>query len=158
MSNSGGFTVTRAHSGDRFYNPPAMRRQQQFLFQQQLQLQRRLQRRLQRKSQVDSVEAETLADSDEPTLYRPNSVCSASPGNGDLSNLDRLIDSVTPYVPVQYLPEVVKIFSYCLVPGKAWFRKFRNFITVTWSWSYSEVWYLLNIIHVVGLIFGSVEV
>lgn len=100
MSNSGGFTVTRAHSGDRFYNPPAMRRQQQ-----QLQLQRRLQKQLQRKSQVDSVEAETLADSDESTLYRSDSVCSVSPRNGDLSNLDRLIDSVTPYVPVQYLPE-----------------------------------------------------
>ncbi|XP_017981059.1 PREDICTED: uncharacterized protein LOC18613631 [Theobroma cacao] len=117
MSNSGGFAVTRAHTGDRFYNPPAVRRQQQLLQQQQLQrqqLQRPLQKELQRPSKkesrvnlVDSM-AEARTDSDESTLSRPNSVCSASPSSpkiANLTNLDRLMESVTPFVPAQCFSE-----------------------------------------------------
>ncbi|EOX95181.1 Uncharacterized protein TCM_004737 [Theobroma cacao] len=117
MSNSGGFAVTRAQTGDRFYNPPAVRRQQQLLQQQQLQrqqLQRPLQKELQRPSKkesrvnlVDSM-AEARTDSDESTLSRPNSVCSASPSSpkiANLTNLDRLMESVTPFVPAQCFSE-----------------------------------------------------
>ncbi|KAL5791884.1 hypothetical protein ACOSP7_000478 [Xanthoceras sorbifolium] len=100
MSNSGGFAVTRTHSGDRFYYPPAMRRHQQLLFRQQ---------QLQKEVSVDLAEVDTRADSDESTLSRPNSVCSASaastPRNADLTNLDRLIDSVTPFVPAHFSSE-----------------------------------------------------
>ncbi|XP_021280149.1 uncharacterized protein LOC110413608 [Herrania umbratica] len=118
MSNSGGFAVTRAHTGDRFYNPPAVRRQQQQLLQQQQlqrqQLQRPLQKELQRpikkESRVNSVDsmAEARTDSDESTLSRPNSVCSASPSSpkiANLTNLDRLMESVTPFVPAQFFSE-----------------------------------------------------
>ncbi|XP_044501202.1 uncharacterized protein LOC123222475 isoform X2 [Mangifera indica] len=104
MSNSGGFAVTRTHSGDRFYNPPAMRRQQQLPLQQQ-----QLQRPLRKETRVDSAEAETRTDSHKSTLSRPISACSPSaaysPRNADMTNLDRLMESVTPYVPVQYLSE-----------------------------------------------------
>lgn len=111
--------MTRAHTGDRFYNPPAVRRQQQLLQQQQLQrqqLQRPLQKELQRPSKkesrvnlVDSM-AEARTDSDESTLSRPNSVCSASPSSpkiANLTNLDRLMESVTPFVPAQCFSEVL---------------------------------------------------
>ncbi|KAK3194189.1 hypothetical protein Dsin_025499 [Dipteronia sinensis] len=108
MSNSCGFAVTRTHSGDRFYNPPAMRWHQQLLFRQH-QLQGQLQRQLRNENRVDSPEVDTRTDSDESTLSRPNSVCSASaastPRNADLTNLDRLIDSVTPFVPAQFSSE-----------------------------------------------------
>ncbi|XP_044493267.1 uncharacterized protein LOC123216769 isoform X2 [Mangifera indica] len=103
MSNSGGFAVTRTHAGDRFYNPPAMRRHQQLLLQQQQRPS------LQKETRVDWVEAEIRTDSDESTLCRLNSLCSPSPAspprNADMTNLDRLMESVTPYVPVQYLSE-----------------------------------------------------
>ncbi|XVF72685.1 hypothetical protein PTKIN_Ptkin12aG0139900 [Pterospermum kingtungense] len=127
MSNSGGYAVTRTHTGDRFYIPPAVMRQQQLLQQQQLQrqqqqlqrqqqqhlqrpLQKELQRPLKKESRVNSVDsmAEARTDSDESTLSRPNSVCSASPSSpkvADLTNLDRLMESVTPFVPARCLSE-----------------------------------------------------
>ncbi|XVE73370.1 hypothetical protein DITRI_Ditri11bG0112600 [Diplodiscus trichospermus] len=117
MSNSGGFAVTRTHTGDRFYNPPAVRRQQQLLQQQQLQrqqlqrpLQKELRRPLKKESRVNSVDsvAEAWTDSDESTLSRPNSICSASPSSPkivNLTNLDRLMQSVTPFVPAQCFSE-----------------------------------------------------
>ncbi|KAI9182428.1 hypothetical protein LWI28_025255 [Acer negundo] len=112
MSNSGGYAVTRTHSGDRFYNP-AMRRHHQLLFRQQQfrqqQLQGQLQRPLRKEIRVDSPEVDTRTDPDESTLSRPNSVCSASaattPRNADLTNLVRLLDSVTPFVPAQFSSE-----------------------------------------------------
>ncbi|XVF22150.1 hypothetical protein REPUB_Repub12eG0148800 [Reevesia pubescens] len=109
MSNSGGFALTRTHTGDRFYNPPAVRRQQQELQRQQLYrpLQKELQRPLKKGSRVNSVDSmtEVRTDSDESTLPRPNSVCSASQNIGNLTNLDRLIESVTPFVPAQCISE-----------------------------------------------------
>ncbi|XVF32829.1 hypothetical protein REPUB_Repub17cG0116400 [Reevesia pubescens] len=112
MSNSGGFAVTRTHTGDRFYNPPAVRQQQQQLQRQQVHrpLQKELQRPLKKESGVNSVDsmAEARTDSDESTLSRPNSVCSASPSSpniANLTNLDRLMESVTPFVPAQCFSE-----------------------------------------------------
>ncbi|XP_048337458.2 uncharacterized protein LOC125424337 [Ziziphus jujuba] len=102
MSNSGGFAVSRTHGTDRFYNPPPVRRHQQLLLQQQ-QLQKQLQRP---DTRVDPAEVETRTDSDESTLSRPNSVCSSSPPrNVSLTNLDRLMESVTPFVPAQLFSE-----------------------------------------------------
>lgn len=107
MSNSGGFAVTRTHGSDRFYNPPAVRRNQQLVLQQQHQQQ--LQRRLKSPARVDPVEAEARNDSDESSLLRPNSVSSSSPPRtANLTNLDRLMESVTPLVPVQFLSEPKK--------------------------------------------------
>ncbi|XP_022757922.1 uncharacterized protein LOC111305030 [Durio zibethinus] len=119
MSNSGGFAVARTHTGDRFYNPPAVRRHQQLLQQQQFQrqqlhrpLQKELQGPLKNESRDDSVDLMTEAwtDSDESTLSRPNSVCPSSPSspkNANLTNLDRLMESVTPFVPAQCFPEAI---------------------------------------------------
>ncbi|KAF5731413.1 hypothetical protein HS088_TW18G00090 [Tripterygium wilfordii] len=99
MSNPGGFAVTRNRSGDRFYNPPPVRRHQQLLLQQQKQLERPVLK----ENQVDLPEAEARTDSNESTLSRPNSVRSASPPRtANLTNLDRLMESVTPLVPAQY--------------------------------------------------------
>lgn len=111
MSNSRSSAVARTHGTDRFYNPPAVRRNQQLAQQQQRQQQQQQQQQLQRPlksdNRVDSVETETRTDSDESALSRPNSVGSSSPpGTVNLTNLDRLMSSVTPFVPGQFLSEV----------------------------------------------------
>uniref|UniRef100_A0A5B7BKY5 DUF789 domain-containing protein n=1 Tax=Davidia involucrata TaxID=16924 RepID=A0A5B7BKY5_DAVIN len=104
-----GSAVSRTHGGDRFYNPPAIRRHQQWLLQQQ-QLQRQHQQ-LQRpvKSEAAAVEADNRTDSDDSTttLSKPPSVGSSSPPRPqtNVTNLDRLMESVTPFVPAQYFPE-----------------------------------------------------
>ncbi|KAI4301456.1 hypothetical protein L6164_034734 [Bauhinia variegata] len=106
MSNSGGYAVMRTHGSDRFYNPPAVRRNQQFVLQQQQQLKRQLQGPLKSDRRVDPVEPDMRADSEESTLSRPNSACSFSPPRtANLTNLDRLIASVTPFVPAQLSTE-----------------------------------------------------
>ena len=107
MSGSGGFAVSRTPSGDRFYNSPAMRRHQHLLLQQQQQVE---QRRHQQQKQLRSepaAEAEARTDSDDSTLSKP-SVCSASPPRpaANMTNIDRLVESVTPVVPAQYTSEV----------------------------------------------------
>ncbi|XP_056170794.1 uncharacterized protein LOC115673654 isoform X3 [Syzygium oleosum] len=106
MSNSGRFAVTRVHPDNRFYNPPPVRRhQQQLLRQKQQQL-------LQKQSRIESAEAEAEAlarpdSSDDSALSRPNSVCSPSPpGTANSTNLDRLMESVTPSVRAHDSPEL----------------------------------------------------
>ncbi|GKV22115.1 hypothetical protein SLEP1_g32010 [Rubroshorea leprosula] len=109
MSNSGGFAVIRTHLGDRFYNPPPVRRHQQLLLlQQQQQLQKQLQRPVRKESRVNSADVATdpRTDSDDSTLSRPDSGYSASsPTSSNLTNLDRLMESVTPFVLAQYFSE-----------------------------------------------------
>ncbi|KAL6953228.1 hypothetical protein U1Q18_020015 [Sarracenia purpurea var. burkii] len=103
MSGSGGFTVSRTHRGDRFYNPPAIRRHQQLLLQQQ-QLQK------QRLPKPVKSEAENRTDSDDATttLSKQPAVVSFSlpRPSTNVTNLDRLVDSVTPFVPAQCFSEV----------------------------------------------------
>ncbi|CAH2049259.1 unnamed protein product [Thlaspi arvense] len=113
MSGSGGFAVSRAHGGDRFYNPPALRRHRQFL-QQQQHLKRQQRQQLQRpvKSEAAPLEAGSRADWDDlaTTLSKHRSVCSSSSSprpQTDLTNLDRLMESVSPSVRAQYLSEVM---------------------------------------------------
>ncbi|KAK5783807.1 uncharacterized protein LOC108473858 [Gossypium arboreum] len=109
MSNSVGYAVARTQTRDRFYNPPAVRRHQQL---QRKQLTHRpllseLRKRSDKESGVNSVDsvAETRADSDDSTLSRPNSVCYSSPNIAKLTNLDRLMESVTPFVPAHCFSE-----------------------------------------------------
>ncbi|KAL4353832.1 hypothetical protein GQ457_06G030130 [Hibiscus cannabinus] len=82
MPNSRGLTR------DRFYSPPALRRQQIHR-----PLQNEIWRPLNRESRANSVDsmAEIRTDSDESTL--------SSPKVAKLSNLDRLMEAVTPFVP-----------------------------------------------------------
>ncbi|KAG5567787.1 hypothetical protein RHGRI_003088 [Rhododendron griersonianum] len=110
MSGSGGFAVSRTHGGDRFYNPPPVRRQQLLLQQEKLQRQQLL-----RPVKSDAAaEAENRTDSDDSTttLSKPTpSVCSSSsspprPPPADVTNLDRLVESVTPFIPARLSPEV----------------------------------------------------
>ncbi|KAI3460779.1 hypothetical protein Pfo_017442 [Paulownia fortunei] len=125
MSSKGGYAAPPpTDSGARFYNPPAVRRQQQILLQQQqqmmqrqlLQQQKEQQRQLQRAGAVkpksstgeDAEEAEKRSEADcsstAAALSIPPSVGSASVLN--VTNLDRLMESVTPYIPAQNLLEV----------------------------------------------------
>lgn len=101
MSNSGGFAVTRAHPDSRFYDPPPIRRQQQ----QQKQKPVRSEA-----APVGSVESEPArAEPEESALSvsKPKSVCSSPTQlSADLTHLDRLIKSVTPFVRAHHLPEV----------------------------------------------------
>lgn len=119
MSGSGGFAVSRTPSGDRLYNSPAMRRHQQLLLQQQQQVeQKRHQQQRQLRSEPPP-EAEARTDSDDSTLSKP-SVCSASPPRpaANMTNIDRLVESVTPIVPAQYHSEVENwgfCFGTCLL-------------------------------------------
>ncbi|XP_015086319.1 AF4/FMR2 family member 4-like isoform X2 [Solanum pennellii] len=121
MSGSGSFAVSRSHGADRFYNPPAMRRQQQLQRQQQQQQQQSQQQQQQRQPVQRAVKAEAAVvaaevgnrtDSDDSTntttLSKTSSVCSASPPRPpiNVTNLDRLMESVTPFVPAQHFTEV----------------------------------------------------
>lgn len=105
MSNSGGSALARTRGVDRFYNPPAVRKNQQ----QQQQLAQQQQRRKTVKSDVrtGSLEKETPTNSDESTLSRPNSVDSSSQTDAfNLTNLDRFMSSVTPFVQAHSVSEV----------------------------------------------------
>ncbi|CAI9778468.1 unnamed protein product [Fraxinus pennsylvanica] len=124
MSGSGGFAVSRSHGGDRFYNPPAVRRHQQMLLQQQQEQALQQQQQHRRKHQLPRapvksesssaaavVESGNRSESDDSTksLSRPSSVSPASPPIPtpvNVTNLDRLMDSVTPFVPAQNFSEV----------------------------------------------------
>ncbi|KAM6541509.1 hypothetical protein CsatB_005956 [Cannabis sativa] len=111
MSNSGGFSLTRYRGTERFYNPPAVRRYHELQKKLQPSPRRQFSKSLKYETQVDSSDAETRTDSDESTLSRPNSVSlpssSSSSSSPDVasSNLDRIIESVTPYVKAQIFSE-----------------------------------------------------
>ncbi|XP_019163687.1 PREDICTED: uncharacterized protein LOC109160023 isoform X2 [Ipomoea nil] len=120
MSNSGGFAVSRSHGGDRFYSPPAIRRQhEQMLLQQQQQqqfqrLQQQQQQQLQRTVKVEaaaaSAEVGNRIDLDESgtALSKQSVLCSSSPTGPptNATNLDRLLESVTPFVSAQHNSEL----------------------------------------------------
>lgn len=115
MSGSGGSAVSRSHGGDRFYNPPAMRRHQQMLLQQHQQLQTQLQRASKSDSAATSavVDAGNRTDSDDsaPALFKPSSIRLPSPPIPPapiVTNLDRFLESVTPFVTAHHLSEVKK--------------------------------------------------
>lgn len=101
MSNSSGSALTRTHGSDRFYSPPAVRKNQK-------QPQPQPQRPLKSDIRVDSAEPDTRTDSDDSSLLRPNSVASSSPPTTPNStNFDRLLASLTPHVPARILSEVI---------------------------------------------------
>ncbi|GMJ09203.1 hypothetical protein like AT5G49220 [Hibiscus trionum] len=117
MPNSRGFAVNRAETRDRFYNPPAVRRQQIHI-----PLQSEIWRPLNKDGRVNSVDSMTKirTDSEESTL--------SSPKVGKLSNLDRLMEAVTPFVP-----------SHCFSEAK--YRGWETRETDTDSYYYlSDLW------------------
>ncbi|XXG80556.1 hypothetical protein AAC387_Pa09g1394 [Persea americana] len=96
MQGSGGFPPSRGHGTDRFYNPPAIRRQLQ---QQQLQRQSPSPSPKQKPAAVSEVrEAENHADSDE-SPSKPSVCC---PPRSPSGNLDRFVEAMAPTVPAQY--------------------------------------------------------
>lgn len=104
MQGSGGFPPSRGHGTDRFYNPPAIRRQLQQQQQQQLQRQPPSPSMKPKPVAVSEVrEAENRADSDE-SPSKP-SVC--SPPRTPSGNLDRFVEAMAPTVPAQYFSKVV---------------------------------------------------
>ncbi|KAL3648081.1 hypothetical protein CASFOL_009049 [Castilleja foliolosa] len=132
MSSKGGYTAAAPprHSGDRFYNPPAARRHQQILSQQkqqmlqrqllqeqqrqqqkyQLQQRQQLQRRAALMSESSTAAAET-EKRNEGDVSSTAVALSVPPAVGrgsisDVTNLDRLMESVTPFIQARYLPEV----------------------------------------------------
>lgn len=109
MAGIGGFAVSRSHGGDRFYNPPAIRHHQQLLLQQQL-------RRTESSppediTSVDDVEKRTDCGESKAALSK-----TTTSGCDDLSpevetnesNVDRLIEAVTPCVAAHCCAEVKK--------------------------------------------------
>ena len=111
MSSSGGFAVFRTLGGDRFYNPPAIRRHRQMLQQQKL-----LNQQIPRPVKSEAATAENRTDSDDSasTLSKPPSVSSAFPPRPptNATNLDRLVESVTPFVAALCPSEVVKELGF----------------------------------------------
>lgn len=114
MSNSGGFAVSRSHGGDRFYSPPAIRRQheQMLQFQRLQQQQQQLQRTTVKvEAAAASAEVGNRIELDESgtALSKQTVVCSSSPTGPpptNVTNLDRLLESVTPFVSAQHNSEV----------------------------------------------------
>ena len=106
--------MSRSHGGDRFYNPPAMRRHQQLLLQQQLQRPE--------KSPAAAVpedaEAQKRSESDGSVsaLSKKASDCGSSEAKKvtNESNIDRLMEAVTPNVAAKYCPEVFKLVRVSL--------------------------------------------
>lgn len=107
--------MSRSHGGDRFYNPPAMRRHQQLLLQQQLQ---RPEKSAAAMVEPLSPEAEKRNESDDAAsaLLKKASDCGASETKqvSNESNIDRLMEAVTPFVAAKYCPEVFKLVRVLL--------------------------------------------
>ncbi|XP_073100370.1 uncharacterized protein [Elaeis guineensis] len=124
-SSSSSSSLARGHGVDRFYNPPAVRRQleQQKLQQQQQQQQQRQQSSPQRAAKPKArpslvlspppVEvAENRVESDESSSKPSVSSSSSSSPPRPLppaGNLDRFLESTTPVVPIQYFPKLTTV-------------------------------------------------
>ncbi|XP_026456588.1 uncharacterized protein LOC113357422 [Papaver somniferum] len=106
MSGSGGFSFARSRKGDRFYNPPAMRRQQQLqLLQKQQQQQQQLQQQQLEQMELKEMmrEEENRSECDE--LSKPSISYSPPLRPNNSTNLDRFLASTQPFVPAQYFPK-----------------------------------------------------
>lgn len=116
MAGTGGYAVSRSHGGDRFYNPPAMRRQQQLLLQQKQEKLQHMQLHRPEKSPTPVVvEPEKQASSEDSTatLLKIESLSTCSDVSpSPRSNLDCLVEAVTPSVPARYSSEVFKIRAF----------------------------------------------
>lgn len=125
MAGIGGFAVSRNHGGDRFFNPTAIRRHQQLLLQQQL-------RRPENNTSVDGVAKRSDCGELKAALMMTTSGGdSLSPETEtSVSNVDRLIEAVTPSVAAHYCAEVkkelalivfvVKMSTFCCLSGEIW--------------------------------------
>ncbi|XP_057957680.1 uncharacterized protein LOC131150762 [Malania oleifera] len=98
MSGSGGVSVARNRSGDRFYSPPAVRRHHQML----------QQRNLQKQTGMGSVMGSGSGESETstgPDNCSSSSSLTSSAGPTGASNLDRFLEYTTPVVAAQYFPK-----------------------------------------------------
>ena len=68
-------------------------------------------------SEVEAAAAETDSDDSAATLSKPPSVSSASPPRPptNATNLDRLVEAVTPFVPALCPSEVVKELGFPII-------------------------------------------
>ncbi|CAH9112628.1 unnamed protein product [Cuscuta europaea] len=113
MSYSSGFAVTRNHGADRFYNPPAVRRlRQQTVLQPQPQPRLQVQRQQQNGANGETATSEpgdrTESDDSITAFSKPSPVRSSSPAPPkNITNLDRLMESVTPFVQAQQVSEAM---------------------------------------------------
>ncbi|XP_072983143.1 uncharacterized protein [Typha latifolia] len=119
MVLSAGSSSARGHGVDRFYCPPAIRRQLQQQQQKQQQLLQEEQRRTAAAKArpptpelaappVESREPETRGESDDSASKssRSSSLSSStSPSPRKAGNLERFLESTTPLVPAQYFPK-----------------------------------------------------
>ncbi|OIV90986.1 hypothetical protein TanjilG_16946 [Lupinus angustifolius] len=97
MSNTNALAPSRTHGSDRFYCPPPVRRNQKL---------QQIQRPFNSDTRVDSVEPDLRTDSHDSALLRPNSVASSSPPiTNSYTNFDRILESLTPFVPAQISSE-----------------------------------------------------
>lgn len=110
--------MSRSHGGDRFYNPPAMRRHQQLLLQQQLQRPEKSPAAAAVAAVPEAAEAQKRSESDGSVsaLSKKASDCGSSEAKKvtNESNIDRLMEAVTPNVAAKYCPEVFKLFRVSL--------------------------------------------
>ncbi|KAK9288711.1 hypothetical protein L1049_017174 [Liquidambar formosana] len=117
MSNpGGGVSIARSRNGDRFYNPPAVRRYRQQMLLQQQQQQKQQQQQQQQQEEVRKPakqwapvgvsEIRTEPDDWASSTSTTQSECSvAREGMGGVTNLDRFLEYTTPVVPAQYFPK-----------------------------------------------------
>ncbi|XXG54010.1 hypothetical protein AAC387_Pa03g1996 [Persea americana] len=118
MQGSGAVSLSRSHGTDRFYNPPAVRRQLQ---QQELQRERAAAAAAAAKPKAsppaapEACEVENRVESSDESSSSKPSVCSSPPPlRLPPGNLDRFIEAMTPTVPAQYLSKTsVKRLRNC---------------------------------------------
>ncbi|CAL0300237.1 unnamed protein product [Lupinus luteus] len=98
MSNTNALAPSTTHGSDRFYCPPPVRRNQKL---------QQIQRNFNSYTRVDSAQPDMRTDSHDSALLRPDSVASFSspPITPSSTNFDRILESLTPFVPVQISPE-----------------------------------------------------
>ncbi|MQM11716.1 hypothetical protein Taro_044624 [Colocasia esculenta] len=166
MVGSVASSSARSHGVDRFYNPPALRRQLQLLQQQQQQHQKQQERQqgqqpqaqLQRpaklktkvaaaaaQAQIDVREVESRIDSDDSSS-RPSVSASPSPPPRPpppAGNLDRFLESTTPVVSAQYFPKFsrelgVQASTRCWRNGET--MKFHPYFSLGDLWESFREW------------------
>lgn len=105
MSAQGGVSIARSRNGDRFYSPPPVRKQR--LLQQQQKEQQEKEKGLSSYVESEKVSEDSLSTTSSVT----DSVCSISRPTIDCStNLDRFLQSTTPFVAARWLLKVSPFF------------------------------------------------
>ncbi|KAL2510512.1 Protein of unknown function (DUF789) [Abeliophyllum distichum] len=115
LAGTGGFAVSRRNGGDRFYNPPVVRRYQQMVLQQQKFMQRQQEvlqeQQQQAQLQMAAVKLEPafadVAEGGNPSENDDSSTAlSGQTPPVNVTNLDRLMETVTPFIPSRNSSEI----------------------------------------------------